>query len=102
MTTNITDILYSTKYSMIYAMLHNYYISKSPEILELALTKCRDNLNNSYYDYENFKFSILSNDIVIGLELMDKLNIPYDRNSALSRAQMYKATLCCEYLSKLV
>ena len=97
---NINELLYSTNYPQIYALLHNYYISKSPEILELALTKCRDNLTNTFYDYENFKNAIFHNDIVLGLELMDKLNISYNKTEALYIAQLYNAHACYNYLSK--
>ena len=98
MNPNIDDIINSTNYPLIYSLLHNYYISKSPEVLELALTKCRDNLLSSYYSYDNFLSGIFINDIVLGLELMDKLNISYDKSSALSSSELYKATKCCKYL----
>ena len=95
------EALESTNYILIYGLLHNYYISKPDDILLKALTKCKENLTSSYYDYGNFKSVIFLNDIARGLEFMDQVGIAYDKQAAIDSATIYRAGKCLEYLQKI-
>jgi hypothetical protein len=95
---NPDEVLNSTNYSKIYALLHNVYVHKSDEVLGRALEICKNNFK--YGDYNNLLNTILINDLVGGLQVMDQKEISYDRKQILVHAKAYKAKKCEEYLSQ--
>jgi hypothetical protein len=90
------EILKSNNYNLIYGLLHNVYVHESDEVLGHALEICKTNLK--YADYNNLLNTILINDLINALKIMDQKEISYDKKLIISYAKAYNAKKCEEYL----